>query len=912
MNRRKQRNQGQPQQVISENGTGNIGGTHFHGDFTVYTADTRDPDRYLSGYADLIRRQEDRVARHQVDALTRPTYVKSSLISAWEQWNGSPDWYQLVVDRASQLCSALDPAWAPSLVIKSWRDEATATRRSYPFVQQGLLRLDLKAAQSHLHHRLDSPESAASRDRYAAGLQGCKWLQEQAERPTFSNAFNIAGQFGSGRSRMLTHIAALASAEGSLAFLLSPHGEEGIGAAIHRYVAEGTGIAVGRFTDLARFLERRPAPQKITILLDDLDLWARAQPAVVKELQWLIDESSQSEQIRWVCTADSNGLDAVTSSEPFFWVRHGYVPGAEDEAGVPASDRTTGWLDLDAANSFQRTGLQIMESRLSSEAEDINAVHADLDTFAHELAHLTSPLAAWIRLESHDRRQPLTDVNSVPFVRAYWAWVKERITDRDANRQDRLEAALRALARAQVHQPGGHLNITARFSDEHETALADLKSGSLIRITSIGDDEVDERTLRIDPLFPALWGMRTARIALADNPDRAQDAKSFALWWSKAEQGLGVAEATCQFALTQCAPNDEDQAEQQFWRTWTAHPDSPKAPLLMAATTCGGETEALAIGYIAIARYRPKSKRELFVLMRFVARASSVDWRADDRLAALRPHVAEILRNGLEAYLHMTLTTLLESADLVTEANYLRVCLALDGYEGAGVRAVAAELVVNAGRKIFADDETAWVHTILRYCKKQGPGDRNRGQGGTFSGKRRNSPTSRGKHQPPQATHSSTFDVKSSFAAALTSAVSADVIATSGSDGCRMLARMDWWTAADIRVHRGLADYMRQKLTTEFGSTIHKGSAAQNKVDEYEAVVRDLLSGRLIGRNPEADAIAYYLLKHSVPTYGRADVKIHEKLRPMLRSIARNPRLGRRLGSELQELLQANGLDGRR
>lgn len=898
-----------PEIDISGHGTVNIGGVHFHDSITIHAEETADPGRYITGYAHLLRRQQDVVARHLAGPLATPIAIESSLVRTWQDWCNSPDWYESVVHHGARLTSALDVKWRQTQAIRSWHEDTRAGRRTFAFIQQSLSRLELEPTLGLIQRHMVVEKSSAERERYGNGLQSCKWLLEQSGKPAFATLLNLAGHFGSGRSRLLADMSQCATAEGSLAFLLSPRPGETVGSAVYRYVAECTGISVRRFEDLRRFLETAPTQAKIHILVDDIDLWARAQPTVVDELQSLIDASTECGRVRWVFTADSNGLDAVSGSDPFFWVRHGSTPSTPSDSPQPALNRTTGWLDVDAANRAQRIGFEILRSRSAEDVADIDAVINDTDAFGHEFMHLVNPLAAWVRLESHEKagydgrlRQPLTDVNSIPFVREYWTWVTGRISRNDEGRQASLERAMRALASSQIFQPGDHVAIDASLAAQHEAALADLVSGGLIQTTWVGDPELDDQALRVDPTFPALLGLRIARLTLADTGTGADDAVSLSQWWPLAEQGLGLAESTCQFALT-LSPPTEAGKDRALWKTWTTHQESPKAPLLMAATTCGADAEGVAIEYVSRPRYLPRTKREFFVLTRFAARAQLTDWSADRRIEALKRHAEAICSNGLEAYLHLTLTTLLESEHLLNMANYLDVCQSLDGFPSEQVRELTADLMVRAGARIYADDATAWIHTVLRYCKKQ-----------THSLPRGNPPgrprrvKGQDRRRPQGETEQPPFDAKSSFAVAFTSAVSKHIVATRGSDGLRMLAEIGWWTAADGYVYPALADHMRRNLTTEYGSTVHFLEGQHDRLDEYEAVVRDLLDGRLLGPHPEAGRIAYYLLKHSVPTYGRPDVMIPAQLRPLLRIIQRDPKLIHRLGPEVHLLLRRNGI----
>jgi hypothetical protein len=897
------------QQIISGHGTGNIGGIHFHGSVS-FQDETSDPARYAEGYSNLLRRQEDEVARRVSGALATTTPIKSSLVRVWEEWANSPDWYESVVTHSTRVAESIDSEWPGSHVVRTWHASVVRERRTYAFTRQNVPAVDLRSIVAVAQRsQLDEQQSAALRERHSIIAQSCRWLLSQFDEPAFGSAISLAGRFGSGRSQLLTDLAQSATSDGSVALMLSLRPGEGVGNAIRRYVAEATGIGVQRFQDLARFLESAPPQAKVHVLVDDLDIWARSQPGSIEEMQSLIDLSTECGRVRWTFTAEPSQLDAVSGSDPYFWVHHGAVPSSLKDAAQKALYRTTGWLDVDEANRGQLIGFEILRAHSQTELSDINTVAADPETFSHEFLHLIHPLAAWLRLESQDEaalegrgRQPLTDVNSVAFVRNYWKWVARRICSEESGRRD-LERAMRALGTAWTETPGEHITLPAADADKYGSALAKLAVGGLIQTAWIGDAELEDQELRVDATLPAVLGHRIARLIQADT-ETGSGAGTTRLeqWWPIAGQGLGLAESMCQFSLMLDPPS---QVGGGLWKKWTDDRRSPKAPLLMAATASGIEAEELAIAYLGVTRNRQQTKRELFVLMRFVARAGVPGWGADLRIEALKPQARAIVECGLEAYLNLTLTILLEAQHLVTEANYLRVCRALDGFATPEMRELAADLMVRAGARIYADDETVWLRTVMKYCKKHGPRpSASKPSGRSREGTGRRGGPRRELHQPPQPP----FSAAESFAASLSTAVSRYVAETRGADGVRVLAGLGWWTASDEHVHPSLADHMRQKLTTEYGSTLHPRGVETAKVDEYAAVVRDLLSGHLLRGHREAGRIAYYLLKHSVPTYGREDVVIHERLRPVLRGLPRNQRLMSSLGTEVRTLLRANGI----
>lgn len=117
---------------------------------------------------------------------------------------------------------------------------------------------------------------------------------------------------------------------------------------------------------------------------------------------------------------------------------------------------------------------------------------------------------------------------------------------------------------------------------------------------------------------------------------------------------------------------------------------------------------------------------------------------------------------------------------------------------------------------------------------------------------------------------------------------------------------MSRWTAEERHVDSELARYMRYTLTTSYGATIHYTSD-DDRFDEYVAVVRDLLSGRLLPGRPLAGNNAFYLIKHSEPPRGKRDVIVRPAFHEFLDRIGGDADLMRQLGSQATTLIRANG-----
>ena len=92
----------------------------------------------------------------------------------------------------------------------------------------------------------------------------------------------------------------------------------------------------------------------------------------------------------------------------------------------------------------------------------------------------------------------------------------------------------------------------------------------------------------------------------------------------------------------------------------------------------------------------------------------------------------------------------------------------------------------------------------------------------------------------------------------------------------RMLARFGWWTARRQQIDGHIAFHMSQQLNLAFGRTVHRTGPDE----AYVGVVEDLLKGTLLAHAhyQERFLIVMYLVKHSVPTYGRWYLEVDRSL----------------------------------
>ena len=893
----------------TNNGTHTHKNIHFHIDTLVVPAGMLSTADGRSCNDALRRYQTEEIHRRRISRLgANPQYVRPRYFSAWSAYAERASWKQQVAGRLDDIASAIEEDQQPSYLdqFRQWRRDNVDTAATNAGVRAALTGLDTTILETSFARLSSRDKEGEATYRHAA--RAARWIAGEVDDPQFGLALCVAGLFGSGKSRFLTEIAYDEAVKDNLVIWVRPAtGADTIVVAIERYLAEATGrrdIAIG---DLSVLRRNGRGDAAVTFLVDDLDSWARVTPTVIDELHRLLDHFSRYEDVRWVFAAEVNWLDVVTPANST-WRSIAYRQSVDTpDRKVSALERATGWLDLDVANREHGLGLKILQTTGLSQPE-LATADGDRNAFSFEFAHLHTPLNAVMRLavfkRNLDAGEPLTDVNSIQYVQSYWAYIKDALSFTLGATPAALEAAVREIAESYSKEPTHDLQLPAEATVNHAT-VEQLATTGLLRILSHGDELIETPRYTLTTDFPALWGYRVSRFVDAD------EGHEIRTWWAEATDGSWIAESTCQFMLSRAAGNNDGNT--RLWRGWATSRSAPKAPMFFAAAALPECAEVrIASECIARPSFMVRSKRELFALLRFLTTAKHPQWSGPDRLrtiAKLQPVAADY---QLDPYLEWALTEILGNNALINSNNYQEALIVLDRVPNGHLAHAAAAALARRGSPFDTDQQ--WAETILDYCarrsnpwarssKLRDTGTPHRGKGK----KTRRKPTRPGQAAPRtqlELTENKT-DFTDSFPGHLTSMVVSDLLGSAGHVSCRMLAESGWWTAEERHVDSELARYMRRSLTTSYGATIHY-THDDGVVDEYVAVVRDLLSGQLLPGRPLAGNNAFYLIKHSEPTHGKRDVIVRPAFRQLLSQIGGDADLMRRLGSEATTLIRAN------
>jgi hypothetical protein len=905
----------QVKQIIKDGGYATNGGIHQHfriDQLVINTATLSEADA-RTGHAALLQYQLEEIHRRQQSRLgANPEYILPQYFFAWTTYAEMESWKQRVVRILDEIESALTLGQLPRFVeeFQQWRRKHVDTATTNAVVLTALSMLDTTALGrtfTELGHRGKDTEAT-----YLHADGATQWIARQINEPEFELALCVAGLFGSGKSRLLTEIAKHETVKGQLVIWVRPQTPtDTIVTAVERYLAEATGrsgIGLGDLDKLLRTDSGDAAP--VTFLVDDLDSWARVTPTVLDELHRLVDHLSRYDEVRWVFAAEMNWLDVVTPAtltwRSIAFRRNAGAPGGE----VSALERASGWLDLDVANRAQGLGLKILQ-KTGFSLPELEAADRDRTAFSFEFTHLYTPLNAVMRLAAFESQleaaESLTDVNSVHYVQSYWDFIKNVVARTFNTPPVALEASVRGIAKHYCGQPAHDLQLPTAEASDH-AIVKQLATTGLIRILTHGDELIEELHYTLTTDFPSLWGYRVSRfLGSAEDLDVSP-------WWALATDGSWIAESTCQFVLSE--PAGIGDGNTRLWRDWAADKNAPKAPMFLAAASLP-ESDEVRIATDCIKRrgFTVGSKRELFALLRFLTTAKDPRWTGPGRLRVMIDLLSVAADYQLDPYLEWALSDVLGNKDLINSANYRETLLVLDRLPDGHWAYAAAAALARRGSLFETDKE--WAAAILDYCiQRSNPYARSsklRARNAQHVQQRRNGAKNRRKRAPvrsapvkvPLELTENKPDFTKSFPGYLTSMVASMLVEGDGHVALRMLAQIGWWTAEEHHVDLKLAQYMRSTLTTAYGSTIHYTNR-EDLIDEYVAVVRELLAGRLLTGRSMAANNAYYLIKHSEPTRGKHDVRVRPVFHSFLDRIGDDPELMQRLGPGAVTLIQAN------
>lgn len=858
----------------------------------------------------VLSNQASTINFRQARDLGSSHLIESDALHKWDTWDRQKDWYVRLKCNLLKIEEGINQIGLERDTHIQATMELFAQRSEYTTVRNKLRKLETKSIEKLARKTIAEEHNRDILEAAQNVLTAVKWIQQQTKTPTYEYCINYAGNFGSGRSRILTEIAQRVTERGDFVLFLELNNTKSALDTMLTQASQLFGEFIGDLNRLNDVTQKNfTQNSRLYVMIDDLDRAIGTAGEGLNDFQALIDRTSAFSSIRWICSADKDRFDTILNpSDPYFWRDYGYM-------NQKTIENHTGWVDVDDCNSRQLVGLQLLKELAATEDADIDEFFNDTTSYAYERQVLANPLPAWFRWAAHEEGSrldsPVTNVNEPEFVRLYWHWIKKRASTKNILEMD-LENAVVRLARAFMESypefpkisKQGVWNVTVNTPngsvDLPEATINALRSVNLVHLRVEGNPEVEEQVQYLHWGFPPIWGLRIANLIIADAQKSSIDddlvIASNSPWIEQACRYEGLAEATCQFVLSSKGAEIQSQGE-RLWVLWGKDNRYPKVPFLMAATT-NDRGKKVAIKAIARSRFPASSKRELFVLLRFLQRCEHVEWGADQRIDVICDRYSAIGEHGLITYLYRVIQSVLEDSDLLRGDNYVNTCTRLVGVEQAGDASVVAEVLVHAGQNIFENDIESWIKRCTDFLYRIAPSSRSDSKG------------SKGKSRSPKRRFQSLVsDDRSTFVERFIDQVSMEMVRSYGADGCRILAKYGWWDGELRGIDRKISSRMSIALTTNYGSTLHGRNIYDKSYTDYLEVVDQLVDGGLTkSSRAHQRKIAFYLIKHSCPTYGNWDVHVADIFHDALHVIRADKQANKEIGVEGQKLYRVNDI----
>lgn len=864
---------------------------------------------------------EHKLAQRSSLSRDRLPYERSEAFSSGRTYL-EYDWIarcRSAVDKLRMFCDEDDmlESLGEQLSRLSWRG-------THSIVRKRLQSLPLDKMQSHVTRliRLEYAKPWIDRDLdYLLHIQKtARWLSAECEVPHYGTLFAVMGSWGAGKSRVLDELAGHVSDSSDYHFLFfEPNGdlpfEEDLLSAASKLLGTDF-LKVSQLAERLEVVEQR----KLVVFIDDLHVMAASSFDYIRRLQELLAEWSLYSSLKWMVTIDAAYYDSVVhKTNRDFWPHYSYAAIGQNAAA--------GWFDLDKDNVHHRVGVEIIRRKGTGTVRaHLDAVAANGDLFDASVQLMCSPLMAWLRIEtaanSDDNHE--LNLNRSEFVDAYWTRRSVELGSRKQDVEALREVVIHLTHLISKDSPRTYLEWTTA----REYIVANARSVHLIDrvrleeyftllvragILNVNEEESEEDDFpikQLEPTIPPFWGYRVAKNLLRKGSTKTSDIGTSASmndlpsWGKRAATGDWLAEAVCEFALAGLPWNEDEQEEtRKVWLNWPRQPDIGLQPLLLAGIWSPEPAQSVLADLLAVRDIELKSKREIFSLVRLAGLASSADWAADLRLDSIQPYYSQVGDEGLGDYFSYMASALIGREALLRDRwQYGQTLTALEGVDQIGDAGPIVKSLVAAGRRIYAD-EKVWLEDVLTFLngslKPDGPikfpppSHANAG----ISPARRDRSTS-SEHRP--------------FWERLTHEVVRTVVDGLGLGALDRLMQAGWYSA-----HQGtlVAPYVGLRIQTQANIALGFLFSRSNEqmANEYLSMLGDLVKGRKKGYGAsDQRLIAFFLIRHSGPTYGDKGTRVDARMHPLLAVLASDPMVRVSARKWLKPMCEANEVAWRR
>ena len=738
--------------------------------------------------------------------------------------------------------------------------------------------------------------------REASSINRLRTLLTQVETnmqcPRFGRCFQVVGSMGAGKTHFIASLlAGDENAVSSRNYLVMPFTDPIQAGALETEILErirrATALPWLSLSQFDEFLGRAgrgkfpPGGLRLFIAIDDLGNWFRHDRDLKNALMKFVRDCTLFHSIYWIFTLQDTDLDLAL--EDFFQVFSG--AGSLQRTGYERNVFTIGeWFVLDDFNREHTTGVKILKKELG--VADDEEIGLDFAKNQDSFRHVCHPFVAWTLLELRDEKVPLetiVDLHFIEFVQLHWQ-KRCRTLMKSGARQVDLEQCIEFVARY-VASTGEIQPFRTRLVEKikelagdrselrHLTVVKDcmdaLASGGILRTVFVQEDIPVEKIELHQEYF---WFWRLGKVLLT-----LSGCYPESIWHG--EPDWGVFDQTCRryghdrerdgmvefflMLLDSMCPWSGTSGEAHWYKTILRSDAGIFSPasIWFAGAKISFPARQTLLDLAVQLRYLPTERRTFFAFMHFLGKMGEEANRGPDVLSLLRKNFHSIAQCRLQDYYFFIVKRVI--CCVVSAETLLQCARNCYGCEILKLQEAIASLTIQRCYELIGNTEGV-LEWIWKFLNIEEVGVRaEEGPPGDVTGWRR---------------HSYREWILFSFCHLTTF--------NKGIGAFTFLADNSWFKRSTrVRDPRTYVE-MEREATIALG---HYYRHSRDWTDDEEAsqCQRGYLSlveqctGSSVPREKE---IAFHLIRHTVPTFGRVSaVEVDEQFRPFLLKMMSDP-----------------------
>lgn len=860
-----------------------------------------------------------------------PTVEESPLIGEWRKLAVGEAWHRDVGDRLEAILEKCERIPESDRL----RNAVSRIDCSRPYLQilDELMRLssswtvrpiEKKAREIEKEHGLKRAATAALADGGPEGelkqrrilLGEFFALQRMAENPRFRRCLMVMGRMGSGKTHsILTSERWLPAppneaedeaddweAPWSSHFtnraeflpILMPTAPEkpGLKENLLTAIREATGYQWASLDEFARYLNQLPSPQgetpRVVAIIDNFERWVELHGEIKAELDRRLESCSAEDPIHWVLTTGEASLSRFADQYRFWEIFSTATPEASqrrmrDRRSSLRRNSVSGWISLDALNREESFGRAILQRLMDESADD----SFQWDVFSEErISELDNPLIAWLVWDLRDAIPigNLVNLHFIEFVESFWSSRLARLADSGTSELI-LEQLVGILTR--VYWDTVQDSIAERAVIQSLTQIAasrsELEDQVVARkaLDAALEGGLLRRTVRPDPELAYIghleldneifWNFQFAhRLHQVERLfENIPDCIDMLQRWRHSQSGF--LDGMLEFSILLI---DKDLIEKTDAPGALADlvdgifgaSQLPRAPIWFGAAKSSEKSQSTVLEAAARHPIRLDDPEEVFARLYFLGDVSPSALPPDECLHNLKPLFPAILQFGYVSYMVLMVSRILQR---VPDAeSLLRSWRRLEELLGNGEleeNSTLALMSVEALAELSDFSVQQRLDFVFDFLKGISPPQRRPGRW--------------------QRTFYREWILQFFLEDLIAAAQREDV---DGVDLYLHLMDKGWFDGLGRSVHRQVALEMEREANLAFGFWYRTGTSPEER-NKFQRMTVQLAEDR----RPQKRKLAFYLIRHTVPTGGAKGITLDSRFREPLEKIALDPRLGR-------------------